>query len=161
MGAEDDWEEGTVCYAADGRKVDFPKVKESFKKRREPVWTDEICTGESIPKISYCELENPESLGWLQEVIDASCREVSESGNFMLEFAFGYCNYKLGDYESDESVRYLGVEYDYADRTKKRRGTVSKLYTLDGERLHEDAGLLELLFEKSWVQYIEQYYTGE
>lgn len=162
VGAEDNWEEGTVCYAADGRKVNFSKVKESFIKKHELVWTDEICTGESIPKISYCELENPETLGWLQEVIDASCREVSESGNFMLKFAFGYCHYYLNkDYKSGGNTRCLGVEYDYADRAEKRRVTMKKLYTLDGERLHEDAGSLDIIFEKSWMQNASGWYPGE
>lgn len=160
VGNEYNWSEGTICYAADGREVNFSKVKDSFKKGSELIWTNEICSEGSVPQISYCDFENPETLEWLQKIIDASCREVVEAGNFMLAFHFGYCEYSL----DKENNLYLGVEYDYADRVEKKRTTVQKVYTPVGESVNKNYDLPLIYFvggKLSWCEFLSQLYVGE
>lgn len=119
------WEENTLCCDAYGRDVAFSAVESSFEKSAELIWTNEICTEKSIPQISDCDLENPQSLSWLQKDIDKACREVQKAGNFMLVFDIGYC-----DDESDNPYVYL--TYEYAVRAEKSRIKVNNVYTMDG-----------------------------
>lgn len=134
------WEENTLCCDTYGRDVSFSAVESSFEKGAELIWTNEICTEKSIPQISDCELENPQSLNWLQKDIDKACREVQKAGNFMLVFDIGYCDDESGN-------PYVYLVYEYAVRAEKNRIKVSNVYTMDGEKV--DAASKEFNWRES------------
>lgn len=157
VGYVDSWEEGTICYAADGRAVNFSKVRDSFKKGAELIWTNEFCLEGSEPQVSDCGFENPESFGWFQEAIDTTCREVREAGNFMLGI------YLLESYD-EEGNSYLSIRYIYADRTGKKCIEVENYYNaISGERVN-DVSEIKFDYNKNellWNKHLGLWYMGE
>lgn len=152
VGYEYDWEENTLCYDAYGREVNFSKVRESFRKNVALIYTNEICLENSVPQLPNDYFENPQSSGWFQEAINESCREVREAGNFMLTFHFGQLIDEAGN-------SYPNIEYDYADRTEKKRTTVSKIYTISGEKMNNVSKAYFKREIRVWSEYISQWYT--
>lgn len=158
VGYVDSWEEGTICYAANGRAVNYSKVKDSFKKGSELIWSNEFCLEGSEPQISDCGFENPESFGWFQEAINTTCLEVREAGNFMLGIY-------LLEYYDEEKNPYLSIRYYYADRTEKKCIEVEDYYNaIRGERVN-DVSDINFDYNKNglslWNKHLGLWYMGE
>lgn len=120
------YESVTMCYTTDGRKVDFERVKRSFKKSASMIYSNAL-DGERTPKVSDFDLESSADLGWLQAEIDKVCQSVNEPQQVLAGVTCGNV--------SEDGQSYIVLEFTYFDSKKVKDGpvTVRKAFYPDGQ----------------------------
>lgn len=120
---------GTLCYTNDGRRVRFEDIKNDFEKTAVLLWTNRL-DDENIPQVADYDLENVESLGWLQEAINKACKDIQEPQQFLCRIAWGYAYHNAN--------AYIVLDYTYFDKENLDKGKIKirNVYTLDGEKIN-------------------------
>lgn len=123
------YESGTICYTDDGRRVKFENLKDSFEKSAILMGTNGL-GGKNTPKVADYELENIDSLGWLQEAIDKVCEDIQQPDQLLCRVACGYAH--------NDTDTYIVLDYEYFNKENLNNGPqkVRNVYTKNGEKIN-------------------------
>ena len=98
------YETCTKCYAGNGRKIDFEKIKGYFEKNSTLIYSNAL-DGDKTPQVSDFNIESNDDFEWLQSEINRICSNIHEPDQVL---ACVNCRYV--DVEG-QLLLVLGFEY--------------------------------------------------
>ena len=121
----------TMCYAGNGRRIDFEKIKGYFEKSSSLIYSNAF-DGDKTPKVSDFNLEPNDNLTWLQSEIDDICLSIHEPEQVLAAITCGYVNI-------EQQLRFV-LEFKYYDSKNMENGPIRnrRIFQPNGQLVSEN-----------------------